>query len=228
MKILLREDSVEIDGYVNAVERNSKPLWSRIGRFVERVLKGAFSRALGRAENVFLYLNHDKSRSLAQTSDGSLELHEDAIGLHARATVTAPDVIEMARNNELVGWSFGFFDVANGVENSTDQETGLPLRKVRDLDLREVSILNRSKTPAYDGTLVTVRADEEQEYIGEDFLEEPEIRSEEKPEEVREEPREEPVEEPEERTEPEQEHDPAVIDYSHWENIISSMKGELK
>lgn len=228
MKITLREDSVEIEGYVNAVERNSKPLWSRIGRFVERMLKGAFQRALGRAENVFLYLNHDKSRALAQTVDGSLELNEDAIGLHARAVVTAPDVIEMARSGQLVGWSFGFFDVANGVENSTDQETGLPLRKVRDLDLREVSILNRSKTPAYDGTLVTVRADEEQEYVGEDFLEEPEIRSEEP--EVNENIDEvnESVEEVNERTEPEQEHDPAVIDYSHWENIISSMKGEVK
>lgn len=235
MKIILREDSVEIDGYVNAVERNSKPLWSRIGRFVERMLKGAFQRALGRAENVFLFLNHDKSRALAQTADGSLELHEDSIGLHARAIVTASDVIEMARGGELVGWSFGFMDVAGGVENSVDQDTGLPLRKVRDLDLREVSILNRQKTPAYDGTLVSVRSDEEAEYQGEAFIDEPEEevreqteeKPEEEPEEKPEEVREEAAEEPE-RSEPEQEHDPAVIDYSHWENIISSMKGEVK
>ena len=34
MKIQIREDSVEIEGYVNAIERNSKPLMSRIGKFV--------------------------------------------------------------------------------------------------------------------------------------------------------------------------------------------------
>ena len=215
MKITLREDSVEIDGYVNAVERNSKPLWSRIGRFVERMVKGAFSKALERAENVFLFLNHDKTRALAQTSDGSLELHEDSIGLHAHARVTEPDVIEMARHGDLVGWSFGFFDVDGGVESAIDQDTGLPLRKVRDLDLREVSILNRSKNPAYEGTLVTVRSEDEAEYIGESFIDEAEIRSEE--------PKEEPEEE---REEPEQEHVPVAIDYSHWENIISQMKGE--
>lgn len=228
MKIILREDSVEIDGYVNAVERNSKPLWSRIGRFVERVLKGAFSKALGRAENVFLFLNHDKTRALAQTSDGSLELREDSIGLHAHARVTEPDVIDMARNGDLVGWSFGFFDVDGGVENATDQDTGLPLRKVSDLDLREVSVLNRQKTPAYDGTLVTVRSEDESEYLGESFIDEnvdidrSQIRSEE--------PEEQPKEEPEEeqREELEQEHDPVAINYSHWENIISDMKEGMK
>ena len=39
MKVTIRADSVEIDGYVNAIERNSKPLWSRVGQFVERICK---------------------------------------------------------------------------------------------------------------------------------------------------------------------------------------------
>ena len=46
MQVRIKGDSVEIDGYVNAVERKSKPLWSRIGQFVERICKGAFSKAL--------------------------------------------------------------------------------------------------------------------------------------------------------------------------------------
>lgn len=167
MQINIRSDSVEISGYVNAVERNSKPLMSRIGKFVERIRKGAFSRALSHSDDVYLLLNHDKNRVLGSTKQGNLELTEDSIGLHARAMVTDPDVIESARNGDLVGWSFGFFDTPDGVERSVDEETKLPLRKLRDMDLREVSILDRSKTPAYDGTLIMARSDDDGMFYGE-------------------------------------------------------------
>ena len=182
MQITLRADSVEIDGYVNAVERKSKPLWSRIGQFVERICKGAFKSALGRNDNVRILLNHDPKRDLGGQKDGNLELEEDAIGLRARATITDPDVVKKARNGDLVGWSFGFYD--RDVENLKD-ENGFPLRNVKDLDLEEVSLLDRTKIPAYDGTLVMVRADSESSlYFGEAFQDEIQIRE---AEEVREE-----------------------------------------
>ena len=182
MQITLRADSVEIDGYVNAVERKSKPLWSRIGQFVERICKGAFKSALGRNDNVRILLNHDPKRDLGGQKDGNLELEEDAIGLRARATITDPDVVKKARNGDLVGWSFGFYD--RDVENLKD-ENGFPLRNVKDLDLEEVSLLDRTKIPAYDGTLVMVRADSESSlYFGEAFQDEIHIRE---VEEVREE-----------------------------------------
>ena len=154
MKINIREDSVEIEGYVNAIERNSKPLMSRIGRFIERICKGAFKKALKRNDDVHILLNHDWNRDLGSTRQGNLELEEDNIGLHARATITDPDVVEKARKGQLVGWSFGFQD--RDVENSTEQ--GMPLRAVKDLDLFEVSILDRSRSPAYEGTLVSARS----------------------------------------------------------------------
>ena len=50
MKVNVRADSVEIEGYVNAIERNSKPLFSRVGQFIERICKGAFKKALRRNE----------------------------------------------------------------------------------------------------------------------------------------------------------------------------------
>jgi len=159
MKIQIREDSVTIEGYVNAVERASKPLYSRLGRFVEKICAGAFKRALGRADDVRILLNHDWQRDLGGIKDGNLELEEDNIGLHARATITDPEVIKDARNGDLVGWSFGFDDLPNGVEETRDEETGLPFRKVKDLALYEVSLLNRRKSPAYVGTLVNVRDD---------------------------------------------------------------------
>lgn len=161
MKVKIRADSVEIDGYVNAVERASKPLWSRIGQFIERICTGAFKKALQRNDDVAILLNHDWQRQLGSTKQGNLRLEEDNIGLHAHATITDPEVIEDARNGNLVGWSFGFKD--REVENA--MEDGLPLRKVRDLDLFEVSLLNRKMTPAYNGTLVTTRAVDGEEEV---------------------------------------------------------------
>ena len=175
MEIRVKEDSVEIEGYVNAVERNSKPLMSRVGQFIERICKGAFKKALKRNNDVHILLNHDWNRDLGSTKQGNLELEEDNIGLKARATITDKDVIEKARNGELVGWSFGFQD--RDVENTI--ERGMPYRAVKDLDLAEVSILDRTKSPAYDGTLIMARDNtEELHFRGEDFIDEVSIREE--------------------------------------------------
>lgn len=203
MEINIRDDCVEVTGYVNAIERNSKPLLSRIGKFIERVCKGAFTKALERNDNVKLLLNHDPERQLGSTKEGNLELHEDAIGLHARAIITDCDVVEKARSGKLVGWSFGFFDAPDGVEQGIDEESRLPLRKLRDLLLEEVSILDNTKTPAYDGTLVAVRSDDTAIYYSDVLSEEPEIR-------------EEKVESAESKE----------IDYSTFEKMIKDMKGE--
>ena len=175
MQIRVKGDSVEIEGYVNAVERKSKPLWSRMGQFIERICKGAFKKALSRNDNVRILLNHDPNRDLGGTKDGNLELEEDNIGLHARATITDKEVVEKARNGDLVGWSFGFYD--REVEQKTDED-GFPLRNVRDLDLEEVSILDNTTTPAYDGTLVAVRSEESSVFFGETFTDEINLREE--------------------------------------------------
>lgn len=210
MQVIIRSDSVEISGYVNAIERNSKPLISRIGRFVERIKKGAFGRAIKRNENIRILLNHDPSRDLGGTKDGNLELHEDNIGLHARATITDQEVINKARNGELVGWSFGFEDMPGGVDEAVDEETKLPLRMVKDLLLSEVSILDNTKTPAYDGTLIMARS-EDVTFYGEAFLDDVEIRETDP----------EPEEQPQQAPEPEADK---PIDYSEWEEMIEEMR----
>lgn len=157
MQVIQREDKVEIEGYVNAVERNSKPLLSRMGKFIERICKGAFKRAIERNDDIHILLNHDWDRDLGSTKQGNLVLEEDSIGLKARAIITDPEVVEKAKNGDLVGWSFGFsdVDVENGFEN------GMPTRAIKDLDLYEVSILDRQKTPAYEGNLITARSENE-------------------------------------------------------------------
>ena len=210
MEIRVKGDSVEIEGYVNAVERKSKPLWSRMGQFIERICKGAFKRALSRNDNVRILLNHNPERDLGGTKDGNLELEEDNIGLHARAVISDPEVVKKARHGDLVGWSFGFYD--REVEQRTDED-GLPLRNVKDLDLEEVSLLDRTATPAYDGTLVAVRSEESSVFYGETFADEIQIREE--------------TSEPKETKDvPKQQEtvDGIKVNYDEWDALITDMK----
>ena len=158
MRVEIRNDSVLIDGYVNAVGRDSKPIPCINGRFIEQIEPKAFDKALNKTDNVNLLLNHDESRKLGSIKDGNLELFEDNIGLRAICTITDKDVIEKARKGELRGWSFGF---AVDKDRWEDTNKGYQRRYVEDLDLFEVSILDNRKNPAYAGTSIEMRDDKE-------------------------------------------------------------------
>ena len=202
MKVIIRSDSVDIEGYVNLVERNSKVLYDRtLGKFIERIKTGAFTRALERNDDVHVLLNHDPNRDLGSQKQGNLELVEDPIGLFARTTITDPETMEDAKNGNLVGWSFGFTDVPDGVVRGIEDD--IPLRKLNDLNLIEVSILNRKRVPAYEGTLIYTRSEDEEVYHSEEMEDVEYIREEEpkQPEAV-------------------------AIDYSNYEQMIAEMKGE--
>lgn len=239
MQINIREDRVEIEGYVNAIERYSKPLMSRIGKFIERICKGAFAKAIKRNNDIHVLLNHDWERDLGSTKQGNLKLQEDNIGLKANVTIYDREVIDKARNGELVGWSFGFSD--REVENSIDNSTGMPTRAVRDLDLYEVSILDKRKIPAYDGTLISARAETgEIHFRGEDFIDEVNILSEDenalKIENNNNQEQEETEDNTEDTNRSEQQENVVEnkntedkdksVDYTQYENMIKEMKGD--
>ena len=213
---------------------------SRIGQFIERICKGAFKKAIERNDNVRILLNHNWCRDLGGTKDGNLELYEDNIGLHARATITDRDVIDKAREGSLIGWSFGFKD--REVENSVEQ--GVPIRDVRDLDLYEVSILDSTREPAYEGTLLSVRSNEEFQYYGEPFFDQPHARPEPRHSRVEPSLRDRSWDEPSLRdqsgdkedscpecqltTKPSEPGKAGVkeVDYSKYENLLKEMKGD--
>lgn len=157
MKVEVRNDTVFISGYVNAVERFSRPiretLHGEVKTFIERIKAGVFRNALKRNDNVLVLLNHKNDRELANTKDGTAKLEEDNIGLRAELTITDAEVVEKAKNGKLVGWSFGFCANADELGKEGDQNT----RTVTDLDLIEVSILDDTKTPAYYGTSIEAR-----------------------------------------------------------------------
>jgi HK97 family phage prohead protease len=165
LRIEIRGDQVLLDGYVNAVGRESRILPSPNGRFKEQIVPKTFEKALLKSENVDLLFNHDKNKKLGSTKNGNLELREDTIGLRAIATVFDEEVIQKAKNGELRGWSFGFIANKDTWEQGSD---GIQKRFVEDLDLLEVSILD--KTPAYIATSIESRG--EDSYITEQRNEE--------------------------------------------------------
>lgn len=167
MRIELRNDKVVIDGYVNAVARDSRPLRDRVTgeRFVEQIVPGAFKRALERNE-VKLLLNHDDSRQLGST-ETNLTLYEDEIGLRAHAEIEDAEVIEKARQKKLRGWSFGFKEEGASEEAMPN---GMKRRFVEDMELLEVSIIDERKIPCYRGTSIEARA-EGKETITTDIVE---------------------------------------------------------
>ena len=157
MRVEVRNDSVFISGYVNAVERLSKPiretLHGSIRTFLERIKAGVFRNALKKNDNVLVLLNHDNNRVLASTKDGNAVLTEDNIGLRAEITITDAEVVQKAREGKLSGWSFGF--IANDDEITTEGKD--EIRTVTDMELLEVSILDDTKAPAYYGTSIEAR-----------------------------------------------------------------------
>ena len=208
MYVRVTEDKVIIDGYVNSIERLSKKLKDRIGEFVERIKVGAFDKALERAEDVRLLINHEWDRDLGGIKDGNLQLSEDAIGLKAHAEITDPATVEGVRSGKIQfrGWSFGFVD--RDVE--LGEENGLTVRNVKDLDLYEVSLIDRSKVPAYDGTLVAVRTADDKALNISDIVESDfEVRAEEPPKEDN-----------------HADDKDGAIDYTEYHKIIEEMKGE--
>ena len=183
MKIIIRSDHVHIEGYVNAVERLSKPITERLGTFRERIMAGAFKKALARAEDVRILENHDMDRDLGGIKDGNLKLEEDSIGLRASTDIYDARAIEDAKAGNLVGWSFGFYPL----ESKDTSENGMPIKEVYDMELVEVSLLNREHIPAYDGTLVAVRDNETKMVVGESMMaEDIEIREDEPAKETQE------------------------------------------
>jgi HK97 family phage prohead protease len=158
MQVEIRSDCVVIKGYINAVERDSRQLPSPKGGFVEQVRSGAWKSAISKNSNIPLLLNHDKGMELANTKDETLKLTEDNIGCYAEARVYDPGVIEKAKNNKLVGWSFGFIEPKDSWGKTDD---GVDRRYLDDMDLTEVSVLDDSRIPAYYGTSIETRDNKE-------------------------------------------------------------------
>lgn len=157
MRIEIRNKSVILDGYVNAVARDSKPMLDENGeRFIEQIAPKAFERAIEKSEDILCLLNHEQNRKLGSTKDGNIELFKDNIGFRAICEITDSQIIQKAKNNRLGGWSFGFEAVKEDEETAKEH---LKRRFIDEMNLFEVSIIDEQKIPCYEGTSIETRAE---------------------------------------------------------------------
>lgn len=146
-------DTLNIEGYVNAVGRESELLYSpkRNKWFKEVMEPGVFKRALENNVDIPMLLEHDYNKQIASTSNGTLELTEDSIGLKFKATIQDQELYSSIKNGEINSCSFGFVCEEDEYEFVNNKEEK---RYVKDIQLLEVSLV---KNPAYIGSLVEAR-----------------------------------------------------------------------
>lgn len=154
----IRNNELTIKGYINAVCRDSREMPSPQGKFVEQVNAGTWTRSLASNKDISLLLNHDWNKKLGSTMQGNVLLKEDNIGLHAELRTIDADTIQKARENRLVGWSFGF-NKTKDTWGKTDD--GIARRYLEDINLVEVSLLDDTQIPAYIGTSIESRNNQE-------------------------------------------------------------------
>lgn len=124
---------------------------AKIADFDETIRPGAFDASLAQGDKLAL-VDHDPTKLLARTRNGSLKLAEDSRGLHFAIdlphTQLASDILALAEARSLGGASFGFIA-------KRDEWAG-SLRTLHAVDLREISIV--SAWPAYPETTVSARS----------------------------------------------------------------------
>ncbi|WP_039072984.1 HK97 family phage prohead protease [Bacillus sp. MSP5.4] len=127
-----------------------------LGGFIEMIDK----RALDQTDmsDVRALIDHDPSKILGRVSAGTLKLDVDDVGLRFDITLPntqyANDLYENIRLGNISNCSFGFLLGKGGDSFTQDQETGLPLRSLRNISkLTDVSVVTY---PAYEDTDVSI------------------------------------------------------------------------
>jgi HK97 family phage prohead protease len=129
-----------------------------LGGFKERVVPGAFKNAVTSNVDIRALVDHDSTKLLGRTSNGTLRVSEDAVGLRVEIdlpdTSYAADVKSLVARKDIRGMSFGF-RVPEGGQRFT-KEGGHTVRELTNIDLREVTV---TSIPAYADTSIYVRVD---------------------------------------------------------------------
>lgn len=126
----------------------------------ERIIPGAFTRALKEKQDVRHLINHDPNLVLGRTKAGTTELSEDSKGLKFRTLMPdcgyANDLFESVSRGDIDECSFGFMAVRTAwIEepDPDDEKVQRTIRELHDVDLFDVSTVTY---PAYPGTSTMV------------------------------------------------------------------------
>ncbi len=135
----------------------------------ERIMPGAFKRALGRGQggtidrnqDVYAAINHDPSLVFARTKSGTLKITADEQGLHYTAkpsdTNAGRDAVAHTQAGDFGGSSFAFQVAKNGEKWTMDGDT--EVREIHKID--QIVDVSPVTSPAYKSTTVNARSADE-------------------------------------------------------------------
>lgn len=150
-------EKLKVTGTVNKAGEPSKTLKDKNGtEFVEVILPDTFQKAIEKAQaenkDIKLLVNHDETKILARTGNGSLVLEEKdgktVFKAELPETTLGKDIYELINKGLSFGMSFGF-EVA---KDEWTKEGDTYKREVSDMVVNEISILTIE--PAYNSTEV--------------------------------------------------------------------------
>jgi HK97 family phage prohead protease len=148
-------DKPAIEGYAAVFNQLSVPLWG----FRERIMPGAFARALREDQDVRALMNHDPNLVLGRSKSGTLQMREDSKGLFFSCTLpdtqAARDLHALVSRGDIDQCSFGFtVTKQTWIDEKNADGTMQSIRELNDLDLFDVSAVTY---PAYPQTSVDAR-----------------------------------------------------------------------
>ena len=170
------DNQMLVEGYALKFGTESERMYTfsredGVVEFTETIDRGALAEA--DMEDVRYLFNHDSSAILGRTTNGTLELEVDEVGLRYKAklpnTTVARDVYENIRVGNISQCSFGF-TISDGFDEVTKREDGTWGRVLRKIDsLFDVSAVTY---PAYKDTDVSSAQRSIEKQISKDELEE--------------------------------------------------------
>ncbi|HFK1532819.1 HK97 family phage prohead protease [Bacillus cereus] len=140
------QGQLKVSGYVNKTNQWSQTLGKQ-KKFVERILPGAFRKAIQTGNEIHFLAEHDNAKILSSTRNGSLNLREDENGLFMEATISdtswGRDYHTLITDGIIKNMSFGMQVLKDSWKKLAD---GTYERSISDIYLAEVSAV---RNPAY-------------------------------------------------------------------------------
>jgi HK97 family phage prohead protease len=137
---------IQLDGYASTTDK-PYDMWDLFGPYQEQVASGAFDATLAAKPDVAYLVNH-KGVTMARTTNGTLELEADFLGLRTRAYVNPArqdvrDLLTAIEDRNITEMSFAF--MIDDVEWNEDF-TQCTIKQVN-LDRGDVSAVNYGANP---------------------------------------------------------------------------------
>lgn len=152
-------ESRRIRGTAIVFNSLSEKLGNELGGYFREIIEPtAVDRSLRNGADFYAFFNHDTGRILGRTKSGTLRANKSSQGLEVVIdppdTNDARDVVALIERGDVDGMSFRFTAMGED-ETWWSKYEGIPLRKVKDMLIHEVSVVTY---PAYPDTSVAMRS----------------------------------------------------------------------